>query len=72
MNSSNPDLHSHSIISDGTLTPAAVTRRAAELGVDLYALTDHDDLRGALVPDATGHSWRGDARALARLIEAAR
>lgn len=33
---------------------------------------DHDDLRGALVPDATGHSWRGDARALARLIEAAR
>lgn len=31
---------------------------------------DHDDLRGALLPDAAGRSWRGDARALARLIEA--
>ncbi len=30
---------------------------------------DHDDLRGALVPDAAGRRWRGDARALARLIE---
>jgi hypothetical protein len=32
---------------------------------------DHDDLRGALVPDASGRSWRGDARALARLMGAA-
>jgi hypothetical protein len=32
---------------------------------------DHDDLRGALVPDAAGRSWRGDARALARLLAAA-
>jgi hypothetical protein len=31
---------------------------------------DHDDLRGALVPDAAGRGWRGDARALARLLEA--
>jgi hypothetical protein len=31
---------------------------------------DHDDLRGALVVDAGGRTWRGDARALARLIEA--
>lgn len=31
---------------------------------------DHDDLRGALVPDAEGRSWRGDARALARLLDA--
>jgi hypothetical protein len=31
---------------------------------------DHDDLRGALVPDAAGRRWRGDARALARLLEA--
>ena len=30
---------------------------------------DHDDLRGALVPDAAGRTWRGDARALAKLIE---
>ena len=25
---------------------------------------DHDDLRGALKPDAQGRSWRGDAAAL--------
>lgn len=30
---------------------------------------DHDGLRGALVPDAAGRTWRGDARALARLLE---
>lgn len=30
---------------------------------------DHDDLRGALVPDASGRTWRGDLRALARLME---
>lgn len=29
---------------------------------------DHDDLRGALVPDAAGRSWRGDLRALERLL----
>lgn len=30
---------------------------------------DHDDLRGALLPDTAGRSWRGDARGLTRLIE---
>jgi hypothetical protein len=29
---------------------------------------DHDDLRGALVPDAGGRTWRGDLRALERLL----
>lgn len=29
---------------------------------------DHDDLRGALRPDAQGHSWRGSLEALRRLI----
>ena len=36
------DLHSHSTASDGTLTPAALVRRAREQGVDVLALTDHD------------------------------
>ncbi len=31
-------------------------------------LRDHDDLRGALKPDARGRSWRGDAAALERLM----
>jgi hypothetical protein len=30
---------------------------------------DLDDLRGALKPDSRGRSWRGDARALERLIQ---
>jgi hypothetical protein len=40
------DLHSHSTYSDGLLTPEAVVRRAALRGVDVFALTDHDDTGG--------------------------
>jgi len=32
------------------------------------AVRDLDDLRGALKPDASGHTWRGDATALRRLL----
>jgi predicted metal-dependent phosphoesterase TrpH len=42
----NCDLHCHSICSDGLLPADAVARRAAGNGVDLLALTDHDDLEG--------------------------
>jgi 3',5'-nucleoside bisphosphate phosphatase len=42
----NADLHCHSIVSDGTLTPEALAQRAAERGVDLWALTDHDEIGG--------------------------
>ncbi|MDR1854464.1 MAG: PHP domain-containing protein [Azoarcus sp.] len=42
----NADLHSHSSISDGCLEPAALVRRAHAHGVDLLALTDHDELDG--------------------------
>ena len=40
------DLHCHSTRSDGLLAPAAVVRRAAARGVDVLALTDHDELVG--------------------------
>ena len=40
------DLHSHSTHSDGLLAPGALVRRAAERGVDVLALTDHDELSG--------------------------
>jgi predicted metal-dependent phosphoesterase TrpH len=40
------DLHCHSNISDGTLTPAEVVKRAAGRGVKVLALTDHDDVDG--------------------------
>lgn len=42
----NCDLHCHSTCSDGLLEADAVARRAAENGVDLLALTDHDSLDG--------------------------
>lgn len=42
----NVDLHCHSNISDGTLTPAAVAARAKANGVDVWALTDHDEVAG--------------------------
>lgn len=40
------DLHNHSSVSDGTEPPATVIRRAAEAGLDVVALTDHDTLAG--------------------------
>ena len=42
----NVDLHCHSTVSDGLLAPAAVAARAKKNGVDLWALTDHDELSG--------------------------
>ena len=42
----NADLHSHSTVSDGTLSPRELVRRAAAKGVELFALTDHDELGG--------------------------
>jgi predicted metal-dependent phosphoesterase TrpH len=42
----NVDLHCHSNVSDGTLTPAAVAARAKANGVDIWALTDHDEIGG--------------------------
>jgi len=40
------DLHCHSTVSDGTLTPTELVTRAAERGVKVLALTDHDDTAG--------------------------
>ncbi len=42
----NADLHCHSVISDGTLTPEALAERARANGVELWALTDHDEIGG--------------------------
>jgi len=42
----NADLHCHSVISDGTLTPEKLAERAKANGVHLWALTDHDELGG--------------------------
>lgn len=42
----NADLHCHSVVSDGTLTPEALAERAKAAGVQLWALTDHDEIGG--------------------------
>lgn len=42
----NADLHCHSTISDGTLSPTTLAARARANGVQLWALTDHDEISG--------------------------
>jgi predicted metal-dependent phosphoesterase TrpH len=40
------DLHCHSNVSDGVLAPAGVAAYAHKSGVDVWALTDHDEVGG--------------------------
>ena len=42
----NVDLHCHSNVSDGVLAPAAVAKYAHQAGVEVWALTDHDEVGG--------------------------
>jgi predicted metal-dependent phosphoesterase TrpH len=42
----NVDLHCHSNVSDGVLTPEGVASHARKAGVDVWALTDHDEVGG--------------------------
>jgi len=42
------DLHVHSTVSDGRLSPEAVVGKAAELGLEVIALTDHDTVDGII------------------------
>ena len=42
----NADLHCHSVVSDGTLTPEDLAARAKANGVELWSLTDHDEIGG--------------------------
>ncbi|MBK6322690.1 3',5'-nucleoside bisphosphate phosphatase [Candidatus Aalborgicola defluviihabitans] len=42
----NADLHCHSTVSDGTLAPEDLAARASANGVELWALTDHDEISG--------------------------
>lgn len=48
------DLQSHSTRSDGTLEPAAVVAAAAQAGVELLALSDHDTIAGVSEAIAAG------------------
>ena len=50
------DLHMHSSASDGVFAPAELMARAAEAGVELVALTDHDTVDG--LPEAQAAAER--------------
>lgn len=52
----NADLHCHSVVSDGTLTPEALAARAHANGVALWALTDHDEVGGQHRAQAAAHA----------------
>jgi hypothetical protein len=52
----NADLHCHSVVSDGTLTPEALAERAKAQGVELWALTDHDGVGGQHRAAAAAHA----------------
>ena len=51
------DLHSHSTCSDGLLSPAELVERAVLRGVDMLALTDHDELAGLAPARAAALQW---------------
>jgi hypothetical protein len=51
----NADLHCHSTVSDGTLSPEALAERARANGVELWALTDHDEVGGLPRARAAAH-----------------
>ncbi len=40
------DLHTHSIMSDGSMTPSEVVREAKRAGLAAVALSDHDTVDG--------------------------
>ena len=60
MNQLNADLHCHSVVSDGTLEPEALAQRAKSQGVELWALTDHDEVGGQARAIAAAHEWELD------------
>jgi predicted metal-dependent phosphoesterase TrpH len=56
--SSRVDLHSHTTASDGGLAPQDLVARAASLGIEVLAITDHDTTTG--VPAALAAARRLD------------
>lgn len=52
----NADLHCHSVVSDGTLSPVDLVERAHRNGVEILALTDHDEVGGLAEAQARAES----------------
>lgn len=51
------DLHSHSTCSDGLLAPDVLVERAVQRGVDMLALTDHDEVGGLAAARRAASEW---------------
>ena len=51
------DLHIHSIVSDGRLSPEEVVRKSAERGLTIIALADHDTVDGIAPALATARAF---------------
>ncbi len=49
------DFHCHSTFSDGTLTPTQLLQRASDQGVNILALTDHDNIDGLIEARVAAH-----------------
>lgn len=49
------DLHAHSNASDGVLTPSELVARAAQHGIEVLALTDHDTTAGIIEARQAAH-----------------
>ncbi len=52
------DLHSHSTVSDGSLSPEHLVARAIDQGVDVLALTDHDGTEGITAAQAAAQGTK--------------
>ena len=42
------DLHMHSLVSDGTDSPAELLAKVRESGIEIFSLTDHDAIKGCM------------------------
>jgi len=51
------DLHIHTVYSDGSSTVEEVLRKAVLLGLDTIAITDHNEIEGALKARETAERW---------------
>ncbi len=51
------DLHSHTIYSDGTSTPAEIAAAAVEAGLDFYGITDHNRAQSPASFVPSGRGW---------------
>ena len=54
------DLHSHSTISDGILSPTELVNHAHTKKVKVLALTDHDDIAGLVEAKKRGATTKYD------------